>query len=153
MINGIVASVPYAASGSGTFEYLSDSYWSATVGDHFWNGLYWQRDSSDADFFNFRFAAVNGWEVGFRPTTVNIIMNSLVDGGNGGVFGGDSIFFYDASFNTIGTSSLDFSGYADEINFNVSIDFTGTDDIAFMEINSFLYNQGPRITFIEFTVP
>lgn len=168
--NGQIDSITLTNSGSGyttipdvsaadaaAADYTSDVYWqnlSSGTWDYSWDGTEWTHQvSSYFSSMGLEVTATGaqaGWQIGFRPESMELTVNSGFDLGNFGSLNGINFDVFDSNNNFIGSVTHNFSSYNETVNLSIQLTFAGF-DIDRIEITPTLYNMAPRITLIDFT--
>lgn len=138
------------AAGS-TLDATSDQYWSGN--SYSWTGSFWQMssnqwgaldvttDSGDTGF---------GWEVGFRPTSLELTVHAF-DFGDGFLNSNSYFELHDTMSNVIGTVAFDFNDGMSQTK-TMAITFAGF-DIGQLYQSGYVYaaDSGPHIDSIIFS--
>ena len=145
-----------ASSGGSDLDATTDEYWDSWLGSsvvYSFSGGQWSHAVEDLEVemgLQERSTGTPGnWVAGFRPSSVEITINSASDEGNFGFLTGQNIEIRDSVGAVIGSDSFDFSSYNETLVRSIPLTFAGNDiDVLFIE--SFLYNTGPLIQQIIF---
>lgn len=129
-------------------HFLDNTYWTDNT-NMTWDGTKWTIiDPGDSP--NWRLDTTGSWAVGFRPTSMTI---KIYKPSGGITFDSWDLRVYDTANQPI-SSLVDLgSGYSFDTVHTVNIPLTfGANDISYMRGDDFLYNDGPQIRCINFTV-
>jgi hypothetical protein len=154
----VVMGISSASSGGGGVVRTNDTYWQSYINDaseyvYSWDGTKWNHPQNGTfNDMGLKVATSGpnvGWEVGYRPSSVDIVFNSGADEGNFGYLSSNSVLFYDSANNLLGNLSFSFSGYQQDTTATVSLTFL-SHDIGYFLIESYLYTTGPIVKSITF---
>ena len=135
----------YALGDGGTpTGYTSDQYWSGNI--YSWTGSFWQMGNNQwgsLDPTGDETASGYNWEVGYRPTSLELTVHANDLEGDG--FIGASSYFElrDTVGNVIGTVVFDFSDGMSQTK-TMAITFVGF-DIGLLYQTGYVYSEGPHI--------
>lgn len=143
----------FVEEGGGPVDVTSDQFWE-DAGSYSWTGAFWYQGSN-------QWSAINpttdsgdsgfGWQVGFRPTSLELTVHAVDPGENG--FGSPYSFFElrDTMENVIAWVNFDFSEGASQTK-TVAITFSGFDiGQLYQSGYVYAYDSGPHIDSIVFS--